>query len=198
MNSTESALVVLIGGEDVKHVFPTWPNDICLAACLMRDGDCSMVVFRRDERPRIPARLVQTLGLAAREVCFVPEVYGYPTKQFFYSDERRLMALVGSDPAILEEAVDYAVNYTYALEEGLDPDVLLGLPSQDHPTSQTPPADPVPQAAFQRRYRGQSAKQEKELSPLLPDFLRRSAENARRPRFASVRRSGLAALLPQV
>jgi hypothetical protein len=77
MNSTESALVVLIDGEDVKHVFSTWPNDICLAACLMRDGDCSMIVFRRDERPRIPARLVQTLGLAAREVCSMPWKKGW-------------------------------------------------------------------------------------------------------------------------
>jgi len=198
MNSTESVLVVLIDGEDVKHVFSAWPSDICLAACLMRDGDCSMIVFRRDERPRVPARLVQTLGVPAEAVCFVPKVIGYETKQFLYSDERRLMELVASYPAILEEAIDYAVNYTYALEEGLDPEVLLSIKQKDYRASPIQAPTVVPAPAFRRHPFQDKPKRANELNPLLPDFLRKSAENARRPRFATVRKSRPAALVPQV
>jgi hypothetical protein len=82
------------------------------------------------------------------------------------------MALVASDPVVLEEAVDYAVNYNYALEEGLDPAKMLGL---DIPT-----ADPVVAAP-----RGTMVNEE--ANPMLPEFLRRSVERSRRPIFASRR-----------
>lgn len=191
MDTTENTLVVLIDADDVKHAFPTWPDHICLAACLRRDGVCSMVVFHRDERHAIPVRLVRSLQLDVQDVCFVPQVHGYPTKNFLYSDERRLMALVASDPANLEAAIDYAVNYTYALEEGLDPSVLLGLE-----TSETP-IEPKAKKAVEDSV-AQEQVAVRELSPLLPDFLRKSAERARRPRFASVRKSKPNALVSQV
>ena len=199
MSQTESTLVVLIDADDVKDAFSAWPDDICLAVCLHRDGDCNMIVFRRDERPQIPGRLIQVLDVPHEDVCFVPKVHGYPTKHFLYSDERRLMALVGSDPEVLDEAIDYAVNYTYALEEGLDPAAVLGWP---------PTVNPRITAAAERAARRRIAEtqapdaQERtrsgELSPLLPDFLRRSAEQSRRPKFASVRTSKLRVLASQL
>lgn len=191
MTDTVSTLVVLIDADDVKHVFAGWPDHICLAACLDRDGDCSMIVFRRDERSTIPSRLLHLLRIDLDEVCFVPQVPGFPTRHFRYSDERRLMALVASDPAILDEAIDYAVNYTYALEEGLDPDVVLGL----KPAPQDKVVMPTLRASASRS--AEKAAPTSEISPLLPDFLRRSAEHARRPRFASVRKSKMAMLLSQ-
>lgn len=209
MTHPESTLIVLIDAEDVKSVFAAWPDDICLAACLDRDGDCSMVVFRRAERPTFPDRLIEMLGKDAQEVCFVPRVPGFATRPFLYSDERRLMALVASDPSVLEEATDYALNVTYALEEGLDPAMVLGLPSRavevskrmrepepeqrgkvvekttvEKPAVLEPPKE-IPQLAP-----GQ-------LSPLLPDFLRRSAELSRRPRFSTVRTAKIGNLVAQ-
>lgn len=186
MTEKVSKLVVLIDAEDVKFVFATWPDDICLAACLDRNGDCTFVVFRRDERATIPGRLLQLLRVDGDGVCFVPQVNGYPTKHFRYSDERRLMALVASDTMILDEAIDYAVNYTYALEEGLDPAVILGLKPRVEAIQNKAP---VPQAS--------SGSNVKEISPLLPEFLRRSAEHAKRPRFASVRKSKIGMMVSQ-
>ncbi|GLQ28156.1 flagellar motor protein [Sulfitobacter pacificus] len=214
MTDTSSILVVLIDADDIKHVFSAWPDHICLAACLTRDGDCSMVVFRRDERAAMPKRLLDMLGVDSNDVCFVPKVRGFETRSFLYSDERRLMALVASDPDLLDEAIDYAINYTYALEEGLDPYVILGL---DRPAAEVKPREPaapvvmvrphiVPQPQMQRAQIQQVQTQkpqmpprevhntqvpmphaENELSPLLPEFLRKSAEGTRRPKFASVR-----------
>tara|TARA_R110002074_G_scaffold311520_1_gene482366 strand:+ start:5993 stop:6553 length:561 start_codon:yes stop_codon:yes gene_type:complete len=178
MPDVESTLIILIDADDVKFAFSGWPDHICLAACLSSDGTCSMIVFRRDERDEIPARLLKVLRLKPSQVCFVPQISGYRTKQFLYSDERRLMALVASDPVILEEATDYAVNYNYALEEGLDPAVLLGL----QPASDVAPA-PMPQ------YDPATRSTEADVNPLLPDFLRRSVERSRRPTFSSRRRA---------
>lgn len=178
MPDVESTLIILIDADDVKFAFSGWPDHICLAACLSSDGTCSMIVFRRDERDQIPARLLKVLKLQPSQVCFVPQISGYRTKQFLYSDERRLMALVASDPVILEEATDYAVNYNYALEEGLDPAVMLGLQSESNiaPVA-TPQYDPVARIT------------EMDVNPLLPDFLRRSVERSRRPMFSSRRRA---------
>lgn len=195
MNNTNSTLVVLIDADDFKHVFSTWPDHICLATCLTNEGNCSMVLFRRDEYPVIHRRLMQMLNLVSSDVCFVPKVQGYPTKHFLYSDERRLMALVSSDPDILDEAIDYAVNYTYALEEGLDPEVVLGL----KPTVESPPVARTP--VRHRKLVQQPAAPEpvapRGPSPLLPEFLRRSAEQTRRPRFATVRSSKVGMLATQ-
>lgn len=204
MTHPETTLIVLIDAEDVKSVFPTWPDDICLAACLDRDGECSMVVFRRAERPTFPDRVIEMLGRDAGDVCFVPQVPGFATRPFLYSDERRLMALVASDPSVLEEATDYALNVTYALEEGLDPAMVLGLmpsgteapqrlrdpePAQRRKAARKPPLGDVPQRPVELTP-GQ-------LSPLLPDFLRRSAEQSRRPRFSTVRTAKIDNLVAQ-
>lgn len=180
MDKSGNRLVVLVDGTDARHVFPSWPIDICLAVCLDPSGGCTMVVFHRQERPDIPVHLVGMLGWSKNDACFVPRVDGFETRQFLYSDERRLMVLVSSNADILEEALDYAVNYTYALEEGLDPLVLVG---QD--TSETGVAPDAISEEFLNRTG---------IRPVVPDFLRRSAENAKRVKFASIRKAGLSAL----
>lgn len=195
MADLASTLVVLIDADDVKHVFASWPDDICLAVCMTRDGNCSMVVFRRDERGAIPQRLMDIFRVDVDDVCFVPRVHGFATKHFRYSDERRLMALVASDPDVLDEAVDYAVNYTYAIEEGLNPAVVLGWELPDDPAPRFRSAPPV--GAARRQAEEQPVGGSRGGNPLLPDFLRKSAVQTRRPRFASVRKSKLGMMLPQ-
>lgn len=177
MDRSGNRLVVLVDGADVRHVFSSWPPDICLAVCLDASGDCTMIVFHREERPGIAGPVLQRLGWTADEASFVPKVEGFRTRQFLYSDERRLMVLVSSNADILEEAHDYAVNYTYALEEGLDPLILVGQQ----------PADDAPLA------------EDEDISEHLgtagvPDFLRRSPDSAKRVKFASIRKAGLTAL----
>ena len=192
MTQLQTTLIALLDADDLKSAFGAWPDEICLAACLDRSGECRLVVFCRAERHSLPMRLVDLLEKSVDEVCFVPSVRGFGTRPFKYSDERRLMALVVSDPSILEEATDYAINLNYALEEGLDPTKLLGLPATSMSfenenrvartatlakTADPQNAEPTSSSEIGRR----------NLSPLLPEFLRKSAENARRPKFASVR-----------
>jgi len=90
------------------------------------------------------------------------------------------MALVASDSVVLEEAIDYAVNYNYALEEGLDPATMLGF--------DLPASDPAP--ATQR-----DTMVNEEAHAMLPEFLRRSVERSRRPIFSSRRVPSLGELI---
>lgn len=180
ISDVETTMIVLIDADDVKFAFSGWPDHICLAACLSSFGTCSMIVFRRDERHLMPDRLIKMLKLRRENTCFVPKVDCYQTKQFLYSDERRLMALVASDSVVLEEAIDYAVNYNYALEEGLDPATMLGF--------DLPASDPAP--TTQR-----DTMVNEEAHAMLPEFLRRSVERSRRPIFSSRRVPSLGELI---
>ncbi len=192
MSDTERALVVLIDADDLRFIFAEWPDHICLATCLFQSGECAMHVFRRDEQAEMPLRLMNALNLQAQRVCFVPGIPGYATKKFLYSDERRLMTLIASDNGVLEDALDYSVNYNYALEEGLDPAVLLG-------TRSFPAEENVNDSKRLAGYRGGSriTKEATNAASLVPEFLRRSADRTCKPQFAS-RRSGKPFTLAQV
>ncbi|MDK3016736.1 hypothetical protein [Pseudodonghicola flavimaris] len=137
MSASEQVMIVLMGPAEVRQTFRDWPADMCLAVCLMESGDCQLVVFRHDEVAAFPRRLQRQLGVAADALCFFPAVTGYATRPLLYSDERRLMALVAEAPEIVEEAADYSVNYAYALDEGLDPAVFLGVETPVPPAPET-------------------------------------------------------------
>ena len=201
MTHAPEALIVLLDAEDVRLAFPDWPGIVCLAVCLLRNGDFSTLLFRRNERMEVPTHILDLLSLDERDVCFVPKVPGFATRPFLYSDERRLMALIASNPSILDEATDYLVNYTYAVEEGLDPALLLGRPPMAAavdpvvPPASTQRSEPVQMVRKTTRNPVDPPLQPKpELSPLLPDFLRKSAEQRRTLRFSTVRTVGVDAL----
>ena len=115
------ALVFLIGNEDMRRLFDDWPGQMQLAVCLKEDGDCRLLVHREEEGAAFLPRLRKTLALPVKDICFFPEIEGYPTRKILYSEEKQLFGLVKASPEIVEEAADYSINYTFALDEGLDP-----------------------------------------------------------------------------
>lgn len=205
MAGKEQVMAVLMGPVEVRQTFRDWPAEMCLAVCLMESGDCQLVVFRQEELAEFPARLRRHLGVRAGELCFFPRVEGYPTRALLYSDEQRLMALVAEAPEIVEEAADYAVNYAYALDEGLDPAVFLGVEAgrrapepEDEPLSEEETSEasagkrgasfvsrrsaPVGAAAPQGAGRVRKA--------LLPGFMQRQEAVRPGPHFRSARELG--------
>jgi len=126
MIRTEKVLAVLLRAADVRNVFPAWPDDVGVAVCLLASGEGKFIVFRREEEDEIPGRLQKILDVASDELCLFPAVAGFPTRKVAFSDMCRLMVMLADEPALLEEAVDYSTNYTFALEEGIDPASFLG------------------------------------------------------------------------
>lgn len=191
----EKVMAVLMGPVEVRQSFRDWPADMCLAVCLMESGDCQLVVFQQDEAELFPQRLQEHLGLRGGELCFFPAVPGYRTRTLLYSDEQRLMALVAEAPEIVEEASDYSVNYAYALEEGLNPAVFLGIEATSaRPAPEHEAADQETEAAFVSR-RAQHAASEgaaatranRVRKALLPGFMQRAEQAQPGVRFRSAR-----------
>ncbi|WP_255104360.1 hypothetical protein [Shimia sp. CNT1-13L.2] len=126
MLHSEKVLAVLAEAREMSSVFDAWPSDMSLAICLFADGDCRLIVFREEEQRSVLARLSRHFEIEPSDMCVVPKADGYPTRVLHYSDQQRLMALVAEQQDIVDEAADYSVNFTFALEEGLNPEVLLG------------------------------------------------------------------------
>lgn len=127
MSGSEQVMAVLLEEDDLRLVHRDWPSKMRLAVCLMPSGDCQLLLFRQEEAGIFAQRLRKHLGLRSEEICIYPPVHGFPTRQLRYSDERSLAALLADSPQLVEDATDYAVNFAFALEEGLDPVAFLGV-----------------------------------------------------------------------
>lgn len=127
MIGAEKALVILLKPAEARGSFPDWPDQVFLAICLLSCGECRLIVFREEEFGSFLPRLVWHLSIESAELCVVPRVAGHPSRRLLYTDEQRLRQIVAATPSIVDEAADYSANFSFALEEGLDPAGLLGL-----------------------------------------------------------------------
>lgn len=123
--SGKKGFVVLLDAEQLSELFADWPTRMNLAVCLRQEGECRMQVYRQEEGLRILPRVLHAMRLTKSEVSIFPEVEGYPARSMYFSEEKRLFEIVQNAPEIVEEASDYSVNYTYAMDEGLDPVLFL-------------------------------------------------------------------------
>lgn len=169
-------LVVLVEAEDMIQAFEGWPGDICVAACLTAEGGCDLIVFHRDERPDISVRIALAFDLEPSSTSFVPPEPGFRARSFSYSDERRLLTLIKADRALLDEAVDYAVNYNYAVEEGLDPLAMVGRS-----------AIAMTNGITKLHKRHAKQKEGNRQKTIVPQFLRTTVINGRSARFSTIR-----------
>lgn len=124
MSSAES-LAYFLDEAEVAAILPDWPAEMSLAICLDGAGACEMVVFHRDESERILDRVAEVMNRAPGSFAVTPEVEGWPTRRILFSEERKLMALVAGAERLSETAADYAINFNFAREEGLDPEALI-------------------------------------------------------------------------
>lgn len=125
--SAANSLVFLPGAEDLRRIFPSWPEKMRLALCLGPGGTSGFLVFRVEEGARVLFRAAEFLDLPVEDLPVVPSIAGHPTEQVRFSDEQHLLALIaGADAAAVTEAAnDYDINFRFAVEEGLDHERLV-------------------------------------------------------------------------
>ena len=199
MSGKEKVMAVLMGPVEVRQTFRDWPEKMCLAVCLMESGDCQLIVFHQGEAEVFPARLQAHLRLSPRELCFFPAVPGYASRTLLYSDERRLLALVAEAPEIVEEASDYAVNYAFAQEEGLDPAVFLGVEAETATTGADRAVvspDPAAFVSCRGKTEAEPSRSGRVRKALLPGFMQRTTPTPPGPRFRSARELALTDMPP--
>ena len=130
MNSLK-AFVYFAEYEIIKNMMHGWPAEMRLALGLHATGECELVVFHRDEVNRIIKRMAGILKLPVGSFGIVPERHGYPTKPIRFSDQQLLLKLITEKDDLCETALDYAINYRFAEEEGFDPLHFTSLGHKD-------------------------------------------------------------------
>jgi len=118
------ALAYFLDESDLAELLPDWPEGMQLALCLDEDGGCDMLVHHRDEDERVLDRVAELLKRPAGGFNVVPERPGHPTLRILFSERQQLLGLVSEAERLAETASDYAINYRFALEEGLDPQTM--------------------------------------------------------------------------
>lgn len=124
MNASAEAIAFLLEEQDLRHLFQQWPPQMRLAVGLDPAGGCAMLVFHATEADRILPRLARCMEWRADEFAVIPKIEGYHTRRMLFSDEQKILSLVHETENLPEIARDYAINYAYAADEGLDPESL--------------------------------------------------------------------------
>ena len=113
--------VYFVENEIVEGVLASWPPGMKLAMVLHKSGKCELIVFHRNETRRLIEKMSSVLGLPHGSFGIVPAIQGYPTKTIRFSEQQQLLSLIVNKDDLCERASDYAINYRFAEEEGLDP-----------------------------------------------------------------------------
>jgi len=115
------AFIYFVEPEVVEGVLAGWPQEMRLALCLYKSGRCEIMMFHCKEGQGIIRRMREILKLEEGSFGVVPETRGYPTKAIRFSDQQHFLKLMMEKEDLCEIASDYAINYRFAEEEGLDP-----------------------------------------------------------------------------
>ena len=146
MNQTDK-LAYFLDADQLAGVFAEWPDDMNVVLCLEDSGDCEIVVYHQDEGHSVLSKVAGILERPVGEFTVVPEMRGYPTRKVFFSEEQKLLTLVADTIDLPETALDYAINYRYAKDQGLNPDTM-------RPRETT--AKPAPLRAERRTFEARS------------------------------------------
>ena len=144
MVKSSQALAYLVDPADLARLFPDWPEEMGLALYLDAGGRCAAVPFCLEDRDRLGPRLTRIFAHPASEIDVFPKLDGHPKLALLYSDEQKLLAMLAEVDAdkLLTTVRDVALNHRFALEEGLDPDTLVG--GIHIPLMGAADADPIP------------------------------------------------------
>lgn len=148
-------LAYLLEAEQLAGIFVDWPNEMNVALCLDDSGGCEVMVYHQAEGRTALRKVASLLGRPLGEFVVVPEIKGYPTRKVMFSEEQKLLAIVADAHDLPETATDYAINYRYAQDQGLDPETMK--PPRRRETAQviTPtfrhrgPPRPAPRPAYE-------------------------------------------------
>lgn len=118
--SRSTTFVYILEADAVLAILPGWPDDIQVAVCLSPDGACDLAVHHKNEVSRVLDRIAREQGDALISVA--PKVAGYPTRKVLFSEEQQLLSFLADSEDLTELACDYAINYRFTLEQGLNSD----------------------------------------------------------------------------
>lgn len=137
MDQTDK-LAYFLEADQLAGVFADWPEDMNVVLCLEDSGDCEIVVYHQDEGHSVLSKVAGVFDRAVGQFMVVPAMRGYPSRKVYFSEEQKLLALVADAIDLPETALDYAINYRYAKDQGLNPDTMKPRDSTPAPKVDAP------------------------------------------------------------
>ncbi|WP_163851503.1 hypothetical protein [Pseudooceanicola aestuarii] len=101
---------------DLCALFRDWPQEIGLVLCMDDAGSCDLLLFHEDARQKVLEDAGAVLDRAPGEFAVVPRLDGYPTRRVLFSDEQKLMQLIGQEDDLAEMAADHLINHQFEIE----------------------------------------------------------------------------------
>ncbi len=143
MTHNPHGVAVFLEEGELHLMFDDWPAQIRLAICLGEEGSCAILVYHEAEEDRIMLRVGDLMGLPPDGFAVVPRRPGFATRRMRFSDEQKLMTLIAEAEGLREVAADYAINYAFAADEGLNPELMTTGVQAEAPVTRTALADAV-------------------------------------------------------
>jgi hypothetical protein len=138
VNKEPKLVVVLQDHEEMACSLDTWPESIFLAVCLLPSGDHHFIVFHADELDQFHSRLGRQLQLSHLSIQIIPSATSLTFGSMLFAQTQFIWRLIADTPGLFDEATDYAANYQFALEEGLDPLEFMGAPNVSRDNGEEP------------------------------------------------------------
>ncbi len=146
------AFIYFVEPEVMEGALSGWPQKMRLALCLYKSGRIEIMMFHCKESQGIIKRMRDILKLETGSFGIVPEARGYPTKAIRFSDQQHFLKLIMEKEDLCEIASDYAINYRFAEEEGLDPNYFTNSSNKGEKPARLPTVRPGMSATlFQSR-----------------------------------------------
>lgn len=129
MGGLANKLAYFLEAEQLAGVFVEWPDDMNVVLCLDDSGGCEVLVYHQGEGRSVLRKVAALFGRSLGEFMVVPEMRGYPTRKVLFSEEQKMLSIVADAVDLPEAAQDYAINYRYAQDQGLNPDTMKPRPA---------------------------------------------------------------------
>lgn len=117
-------LAYFLDADQMAGIFAEWPADMKVALCLDDAGGCQVMVYHEGEGRGVLRKVASVLERPLGQFVVVPETKGYPTRKVMFSEEQKMLTLVADAYDLAETATDYAINYRYAQDQGLNPETM--------------------------------------------------------------------------
>ena len=121
--ATATHVRILLADEFARP--PGWPEDVGVAVVRTRDPEAEIFpIHRLESSASLLRRIGDLSGIAFDKAAVYPPVEGHPECDLPFSTVRSLVSgveeFLAANPGAVEEADDFAVNFTFATEEGID------------------------------------------------------------------------------
>lgn len=110
----------------LSHLLGDWTPEIALAVAVSEEGAVHLQIHHVSETTTLPAVIVRRFGIQEGDLVVsqdAPEALRLlvgDVRKVKFSEEKRLIDLVMARPALAEDAADYAINFSFAREEGIE------------------------------------------------------------------------------